>query len=95
MVEAVCMSVPTVILKIGTGIGWMLKLQNIAGSGSINLIRYPWVASSDKIRSELGWKSERTTIAAINKWKKSTRAHLGILTRPATSLKHKLPDAED
>ncbi len=49
-----CLSLPAPLLYGLTEATWRLHLQNDSPSSGLNMIRYPWVASTEKIGEELG-----------------------------------------
>ncbi|MDP6495455.1 MAG: hypothetical protein QGI09_08600, partial [Dehalococcoidia bacterium] len=48
------LSLPTSLLYGLTEATWRLHLQNDSPSSGLDMIRYPWVASTEKMREELG-----------------------------------------
>ena len=47
-------SLPAPLLYGATQAAWRLRLQRDSPASGLNFIRYPWVASTDKIKAELG-----------------------------------------
>ena len=54
-------SLPAPLLYAATDLAWLLRLQSDSPSSGLNFIRYPWVASSDKIKRELGVRFRHTS----------------------------------
>ena len=50
-----------------TGLAWNLRLSFLAEfpGPALNLLRYPWVVSSEKLYRELGYKYRYTTAEAF------------------------------
>ena len=47
-------SLPAPLLYGATEAAWRLRLQRDSPASGLNFIRYPWTASTDKIKAELG-----------------------------------------
>jgi len=58
ILKRMTISLPTKLLYTVTEILWLLRLQSQSTSSGLNLIKYPWIASTDKIRSAFGIKFE-------------------------------------
>ena len=61
--------VPASILTGVIGLSWRLRLQDESPACGLNFIRYPWLASTDKIESDLGWKAQHTSSDALLSWR--------------------------
>lgn len=59
---------PASVLKGITDLTWRLGLQQRSSSAGLAFIQYPWLVSTGKIESELGWKAERTSREAVSSW---------------------------
>jgi len=57
--------IPGPLLQSMTGLSWKLHLQDRSPAAGVNLLRYPWLASSDKARRELGWQPRYTSEQAL------------------------------
>lgn len=64
---------PAPLLKGIIDLTWKLRLQRRSPSAGLSFIRYPWLVSTDKIGSELGWKPEHSSRQAIESWAASRR----------------------
>jgi UDP-glucose 4-epimerase len=48
------------------GAAWALRAPRVESPpGNLNFIRYPWVVSNEKLKSEIGWKPSATTREAF------------------------------
>ena len=65
---AMAMPLPAPVLKGLTGLTWRLRMQNYSNAAGLNFIQYPWLASTDKVRSELGWQPTRSSMDAVADW---------------------------
>ena len=70
---ATALPLPAPVLKGLTGLTWRLRLQNYSKPAGLNFIQYPWLASTEKVRSELGWQPTRSSQDAFADWAKSRR----------------------
>ena len=70
---AMALPLPAPILKGLTGLTWRLGLQNYSKPAGLNFIQYPWLASTEKVRSELGWQPTHSSRDAFTDWAKSRR----------------------
>ena len=59
---------PPTVLSCVMDITWRLRLQTESPACGLNFIRYPWVASTDKIERELGWTPQHTSMEALLSW---------------------------
>jgi hypothetical protein len=59
---------------------WYLRITFMTEfpSSSLNLIRYPWIASNEKIKRELGYKFKYTTREAFEDFALHVKAARGI-----------------
>jgi len=64
---------PAPVLAAVMDLSWQLRLQNESPSCGLNFIRYPWLASTQKIERELGWRPRRSSMEALLSWSR-TRA---------------------
>ena len=60
--------VPGPLLTGATGLAWRLRLQSQSPACGLNFIRHPWLASTDKIKTELGWSPRYSSRAALQAW---------------------------
>ena len=67
------MPLPAPILKGLTGLTWRLRLQDYSKASGLNFIQYPWLASTEKARSELGWQPKHTSQDAVEDWARLRR----------------------
>jgi nucleoside-diphosphate-sugar epimerase len=45
-----------------TGAGWRLHVPTFeAPPGQVDFVRYPWIASNEKLKAELGWTPRYTS----------------------------------
>lgn len=65
--------VPPSILTAAVEVAWRLRLQNQSPACGLNFIHYPWLASTEKIESDLGWQPTLTSLAALGEWAESRR----------------------
>lgn len=56
---------PGPLLKLATDLTWRLRLQSRSPAPGVNLIRYPWLVSTDRIRAQLGWRAQFTSEEAL------------------------------
>ena len=70
---AMALPLPAPILKGLVGLTWRLGLQNYSKPAGLNFIQYPWLASTEKVRSELGWQPTHSSRDAFTDWAKSRR----------------------
>lgn len=61
-------AVPEPLLRRIIDLSWRLRLQNRSPSNGLALIRHPWLASIDRIESELGWRPHRSSAEAVAAW---------------------------
>ena len=60
--------VPAPLLKGVIDLTWKLRLQRRSPANGLSFIRYPWLVSTEKIRSELGWQAEHSSRDALESW---------------------------
>lgn len=60
--------VPAPILSGVIALTWGLRVQSSSPACGLNLIRYPWLASTEKAKTELGWKPARSSLEALQTW---------------------------
>lgn len=60
--------VPAPILRSTIAWSWRLRLQQRSPPGGLDLITHPWLASTETIARELGWRPSRTSEEAIRAW---------------------------
>jgi len=65
--------VPGPVLTSIIALSWRLRLQNESPACGLNLIRYPWLASTEKIKSELGWEARHTSMGTLLSWRRGGR----------------------
>ena len=70
---ATAVPLPAPVLKGLTGLTWLLRLQNYSKASGLNFIQYPWLASTEKARSELGWHPAHSAQDAVADWANSRR----------------------
>ncbi len=70
---ATAMPLPAPVLKGLTGLTWRLRLQNYSKAAGLNFIQYPWLASTEKVRNELGWQPTHTSQDAVEDWARLRR----------------------
>ena len=70
---AIAVPLPAPVLKGLTGLTWLLRLQNYSKASGLNFIQYPWLASTEKARSELGWQPAHSAQDAVADWANSRR----------------------
>ena len=68
---AMALPLPAPILNGLIGLTWSLGLQNSSKPAGLNFIQYPWLASTEKVRSELGWEPTHSSRDAFADWAKS------------------------
>ena len=64
---------PAPVIRGLTGLTWRLRLQNYSKASGLNFIQYPWLASTEKARSELGWHPAHSAQDAVADWANSRR----------------------
>lgn len=52
---------------------WRLRLQHRAPAAGVAFIRHPWLASTERIESELGWTARSTSREAVESWARNRR----------------------
>ncbi len=64
----IAVRLPFTIMYVLTWLAWTLRLSFLAEfpSPALNLARYPWVVSSEKLKRELGYKYKYTTAEAYH-----------------------------
>ena len=70
---ATAMPLPAPVLRGLTGLTWRLRLQGYSKAAGLNFIQYPWLASTDKARSDLGWRPKHSSREAVADWANSRR----------------------
>lgn len=63
--------VPASVLKGVTDLTWKLHIQQRSSAAGIAFIRFPWLVSTEKIESELGWKPQYSSREAVESWARS------------------------
>jgi UDP-glucose 4-epimerase len=54
--------IPARMAKRIAGAGWRLRVPTFeAPSGQVDFVRYPWIASNEKLKAELGWTPRYTS----------------------------------
>ncbi len=64
---------PAFVIKGLTDLTWKTGLQKRSSSAGLAFIRYPWLVSTEKITTELGWEPERSSREAVESWANSRR----------------------
>jgi UDP-glucose 4-epimerase len=64
---------PAPVLKALTGISWKTGLQQRSPASGLAFIQYPWLVSTEKIESELGWHPKHSSRATVGQWLGSSR----------------------
>ena len=49
-------------------LSWRLRLQSESPACGLNFIQYPWLASTEKIERELGWRPQHGSMEALLSW---------------------------
>ena len=62
---------PAPVIRGLTDLTWRLRLQNYSNASGLNFIQYPWLASTEKARSELGWQPAHSSKDAVADWANS------------------------
>ena len=70
---AVGMPLPAPVIRGLTDLTWLLRLQSYSKGPGLNFIQYPWLASTEKARSELGWQPAHSSRDAVADWANSRR----------------------
>ncbi len=75
------LKIPIWLLWPMNNLMWHLRARFITESPSpcLNLIRYPWIASNDKVKRELGYEFKYTTREAFDDFARHVKATGGIL----------------
>jgi UDP-glucose 4-epimerase len=73
MTGARLVPVPSALLAAAVDSTWRLRLQSESGANGLNFIRFPWLASTEKIRAELGWSPAHTSREAVESWARERR----------------------
>ena len=70
---------PAGLMKPVTQIAWALRLHWLTEfpGPALNLMRYPWIASSDKLKRETGFQYRYDTRAAFEDFARSVRENIG------------------
>lgn len=66
-------SLPSWLLSTATQITWTLRLQSDSPAVGLNMIRYPWFASTDKIEREMGFRARYSSREAWDAYLQKTR----------------------
>lgn len=66
--------VPVPLLAGVVGLAWRLRLQDQSPACGINFIRHPWLADTEKIKTELGWRPLKSSRDALQSWVDGRRA---------------------
>jgi UDP-glucose 4-epimerase len=61
-------SAPASLLKGVVEASWKLHLQNRSSSAGLAFIQYPWLVSTEKMASELGWVAKHSSREALESW---------------------------
>jgi UDP-glucose 4-epimerase len=61
-------SAPAGLLKGVVEASWKLHLQNRSSSAGLAFIQYPWLVSTEKMASELGWVAKHSSREALESW---------------------------
>jgi UDP-glucose 4-epimerase len=69
--------VPDKLLSLFNAIAWSLRLWFLSEfpNPAMNMIRYPWVANSDKLKRQLGFNYKYTTREAFDDYTDFVRRH--------------------
>ena len=59
------MAVPAPVLYSAAGLSWRLRLQSASPPEGLDYIRYPWIASSEKLKRETGFAFRYTSLEAL------------------------------
>ncbi len=57
--------VPAALLRAATALSWSLRLQSASPACGIELIRHPWLVSTEKLRRATGWAPRHSSEAAL------------------------------
>jgi UDP-glucose 4-epimerase len=68
---------PAPLLGALTGLTWQLGLQHRSPACGLNFIRYPWLASTEKIEKEMKWKPRYSSREALESWTSERRGDSG------------------
>lgn len=68
-----CVTLPASMLYPITEASWKLRLQNESPSCGLDMIRYPWLASTEKIKKDLGINFRYTSKEALQAFLYSAR----------------------
>ena len=60
--------VPGSVLRSTIAWSWRLRWQHRSPPSGLELITHPWLASTEAIERELGWRPQRTSEEAIRAW---------------------------
>jgi hypothetical protein len=57
------LALPFGILYALNNLAWCLRLSSVSEfpSPALNMVRYPWIVSSEKLKNELGYRYKYTT----------------------------------
>ena len=74
------LKIPVWLLWPMNNLMWFLRVTFMTEfpSSSLNLIRYPWIASNDKVKRELGYEFKYTTREAFKDFARHVKAAGGI-----------------
>ena len=75
----IAVRLPFKIMYMLTWLAWTLRLSFLAEfpSPALNLARYPWIVSSDKLKRELGYEYKYTTLEAYKDFAREVRGASG------------------
>ena len=59
---------PEGVLRRLVDVTWRLHLQGRSDSSGLPLSRHPWLASTERIRRELGWSPQFSSLEAVESW---------------------------
>lgn len=65
--------VPERLLRALVDVSWRLRLQDRSDSSGLALTQYPWIASTEKIRDDLGWEPRYSSREVAEEWAASLR----------------------
>lgn len=68
LVNNTVIPVPLGILKKIISLTWILRLQNRSPGPGLNFITYPWLASTEKIDTQLQWRPTYSSEDAVKSW---------------------------
>jgi nucleoside-diphosphate-sugar epimerase len=60
--------IPMPILAGATEASWRLRLQSRSPAAGLRMIRHPWLACTDRIERDLGWRARYGSAEALECW---------------------------